>query len=364
MKVAFYSPIKPPDHPVPSGDRLMARLLIRALELGGAGVDVVSTVRSFRREPPQEGLAELRAEARAETARIAERWRRDGVPDLFVTYHPYYKAPDLIGPDLAHRFSIPYVTVEASYSRRRNESGWREMQAFVAESIEAAAVNVSMTERDREGLLGNFPALPSALLPPFLDVAPFVSLAPTPETGRLVTVAMMRPGDKFDSFRMLAEALALIDHAGWTLSIIGDGPARPEVEALFSGFDNERIAWLGQLDQDRIAEQLARANIYVWPGCGEAYGLAYLEAQAAGLPVVAQAISGVPAVVIDGRTGLLTPAGDISAYAAAMRGLLLDSGERLRLARGARDFVEGERSLPSASRRLMSIIREFTGLTV
>jgi glycosyltransferase involved in cell wall biosynthesis len=363
MKVAFYSPIKPPDHPVPSGDRLMARLLIRALELGGADVDIVSTLRSFRKEPPQDGLAALIGEADAELVRIADGWSQNGAPDLFVSYHPYYKAPDLIGPELAHRFSIPYVTVEASYSRRRNEGGWRAMQALVATSVESAAVNISMTERDREGLLGNFPTARSALLPPFLDVSPFVTRPAVPEHGRLITVAMMRPGDKFDSFRMLAQALALIGDTDWTLSIIGDGPARPEVEALFSGFDSARIAWLGQLDQADIAERLASAGIYVWPGCGEAYGLAYLEAQAAGLPVVAQAIAGVPDVVIDGRTGLLTPADDVSAYAVAIRRLVSDDGERQRLARGARSFVQGERSLPSASRRLMSIIREFTGLT-
>lgn len=364
MRIAFYSPIKPPDHPVPSGDRLMARLLIRALQLGGAEVEVVSTLRSFRKEPPVDALAGLAKEAEEERARIAVHWGRAGVPDLFVTYHPYYKAPDLIGPELAGRFSIPYVTVEASYSRRRNESGWSEMQAFVARAVEDAAVNVSMTERDREGLLNNFPAARSTLLAPFLDTAPFAGIRPAAERGRLITVAMMRPGDKLDSFRMLAEALALVGEGGWTLSIVGDGPARPEMEALFSGFDGDRIAWLGQMDQDQIAEQLGRAGIYVWPGCGEAYGLAYLEAQAAGLPVVAQATAGVPAVVMDGRTGLLTPEGDSMAYAAAIRRLLSDDGERQRLAIGARDFVGGERSLPSASRRLMSIIKEFTGLSV
>lgn len=132
MKIAFYSPIKPPGHPVPSGDRLMARLLIRALALGGAKVDVVSEFRSFRKQPPADGLAELKSEADAEMARIAAAWRRSGAPDLFVAYHPYYKAPDLVGPELARRFSIPYVTVEASYSRRRNAGGWGRCRSSCA----------------------------------------------------------------------------------------------------------------------------------------------------------------------------------------------------------------------------------------
>jgi glycosyltransferase involved in cell wall biosynthesis len=363
MKVAFYSPIKPPGHPVPSGDRLMARLLIQALELGGADVEVVSEFRSFRKAPPVDGLVELRAQAETELARIAAGWRRDGVPDLFFAYHPYYKAPDLVGPELSRKFAIPYVTVEASYSRRRNESGWRDMQAFVAGAVEAATINFSMTERDREGLLANFPAARTAILPPFLDAAPYLAHRPEPERGWLVTVAMMRPGDKLDSYSMLAAALADVKEAAWSLSVVGDGPARPEIEGLFASLPSERIVWHGQLGQGEIARLLARSSIYLWPGVGEAYGLAYLEAEAAGLPVIAQEIAGVPSVVIHGRTGILTPAGDVAAYAGAIRRLLSDEQERSRLARGARDFVRDERSLEAGSQRLMSLIHEFTGLT-
>lgn len=363
MKVAFYSPIKPPDHPVPSGDRLMARSLILALELGGASVDVVSDFRAFRKDPPQDGMAELKVGAESEITRIAEAWRQGSAPDLFLSYHPYYKAPDLIGPELARQLAIPYASVEASYSRRRDEGGWRQMQAFVGDAVEAAAVNISMTERDREGLLANFPAACTAILLPFLDAAPFLAHEPAPEPGRLVTVAMMRPGDKLDSYRMLAAALGEIRDIDWSLSVVGDGAARTEVEALFTGFERGRIVWHGQMEQSEIAHLLSRSSVYLWPGCGEAYGLAYLEAEAAGLPVIAQEIAGVPSVVMDGRTGILTPAGDIVAYAGAIRRLLRDEKERMRLAASARDFVRDERSLEAGSRRLMSIIHEFTGLT-
>jgi glycosyltransferase involved in cell wall biosynthesis len=363
MRIAFYSPIKPPGHPVPSGDRLMARLLIQALELGGAVVDVVSEFRSFRSEPPRDGLAALRAEAAVEEQRIAAAWQRDGAPDLFFTYHPYYKAPDLIGPPLAQRFSIPYLTAEASYSRRRDASGWQEMQAPMRVSVPQAAVNVSLTERDRDGLRGNFPEAKTTLLAPFLDASLYLERASAPRDGRLVTVAMMRPGDKMDSYRMLAAALATVETAPWTLSVIGDGPTRSEVEALFADFGPDRIEWHGQRDARDIAALLSRASLYVWPGCGEAYGLAYLEAQAAGLPVVAQAIAGVPAVVIDDRTGILTPPGDVDAYGQAIATLLADRDQRLRLARGARELVSRERSIEGGSRQLMSIIKAFTGLS-
>ena len=63
-------------------------------------------------------------------------------------------------------------------------------------------------------------------------------------------------------------------------------------------------------------------DLYLWPAINEAYGMAFLEAQAAGLPVVAGRTGGVPAVVADGVTGLLTPIGDAAAFAGAVARLL------------------------------------------
>ena len=64
MRVAFYAPLKPPDHPVPSGDRRMARLLIQALELAGHEVEVAARLRSWHGVPDgarQARIAELGA---------------------------------------------------------------------------------------------------------------------------------------------------------------------------------------------------------------------------------------------------------------------------------------------------------------
>ncbi len=66
-----------------------------------------------------------------EISRLSTLWASKGKPDLWFCYHPYYKAPDLIGPKLASAFAIPYVTAEASYSSRRNIGVWAETQASV-----------------------------------------------------------------------------------------------------------------------------------------------------------------------------------------------------------------------------------------
>jgi len=361
MKIAFHSPLKSPNHPVPSGDRLMARLLIAALERAGHQVAIASDLRTFMRAPSADMFAALKVEAETEIERISALWQRDRAPDLWFTYHLYYKAPDLLGPRLARAFNIPYVTAEASYSARRNIGIWTEAQAQVVEAIEQAAINICLTKRDRVGLADAMPAIRTAMLPPFLDASAFLALEPQPQPHRLIAVAMMRAGDKMDSFRMLAEALKLISDQPWALSIVGDGQLRVETEALFSGIDTNRIEWLGQKSQDEIATLLSQSSIYVWPGCGEAYGLAYLEAQAAGLPVVAQAIAGVPEVVLAGQTGVLTPPGDVSAYANAIRDLLVDTDKRARMSDMARQFVRDERSLDKAAAQLSALLNQYVG---
>ena len=207
MRIAFHAPLKPPDHPVPSGDRLMARLLMQAMRLAGHTVFLASQFRGYAASP--EDFSARRAEGEAEVARIAADWRAGDRPDLFFCYHTYYKAPDYLGPPLAEAFGIPYVTAEASYTRSRDAGPWAEAQAVVRHGLEQAALNLCFTERDREGLLGVVGMERLAMLPPFIDTSLFTSVALGSTPPRLVTVAMMRPGDKLDSYRMLAAALAL-----------------------------------------------------------------------------------------------------------------------------------------------------------
>ncbi len=339
----------------------MARLLIAALRHAGHEVAVASPLRSFSSAPDGEGRAAIEQAARAEVERLSALWQAGGAPDAWFCYHPYYKAPDLIGPELVRRFGLAYVTAEASYSQRRNQGLWADNQARLASGVERAAVNICLTRRDRDGLAAAIPGGRYALLQPFIDPAAFLAVDPRPEPQALVTVAMMRPGDKMESYRMLAAALGRLRHRSWTLAVIGDGALRGEVEALFSDIGGDRIAWHGERDTAGIAAVLGASAIYAWPGTGEAYGLAYLEAQAAGLPVVAQAVAGVPEVVRHDVTGLLTPPGDVAAYAAALDRLLADDVLRQDMARAARRFVVEDCAIDRAAPRLDEILRRHIG---
>lgn len=373
MKIAFYAPMKPPDSAHPSGDRTIGRLLIRALEAGGCDVRIASTLRTWSGLPDAALLAQFRVSATKEAeALIDDLSSRSWRPDVWFTYHAYYKAPDLIGPIVAARLAIPYVIVEASYSVRRAEGVWRAWSDAARAGIEKADAIFSFTARDRAGLADI--CKPERLH----DLAPFLALdglagntrsdaLPRAQgrSTRLVTVAMMREGAKLASYRILAGALKQIDHLDWQLDVIGDGDARGDVQEAFSGLPANRIRWLGMLQPNQIPEMLNEADVLVWPGIDEAFGMAYLEAQACGLPVAALATAGVPEVVADGETGLLAPTETpaetqretAGAYAAVLIRLIENRELRERMARNARARIAERHSLDVASRRLCESLR-------
>ncbi|MEZ5878826.1 MAG: glycosyltransferase [Tepidamorphaceae bacterium] len=176
-----------------------------------------------------------------------------------------------------------------------------------------------MTDTDRQGLaelLGEGRLMEM----PFIDASDFADAGKphSPDNGpiRFVTVAMMRARAKLDSYRLIADALSLCDDFDWALEIAGDGPERSSVEALFAPF-GARVTFAGELDRQGVVDAYARSDALLWPGFNEAYGLVYLEAQAAGLPVAALDRGPQHAVIRAGETGLLT-AEDPQAFAQAL----------------------------------------------
>ena len=349
MRIAFYAPLKSPDHPVPSGDRLMAGNLIAALKAAGHRVDLVSELRAYLPDAQDQlGYAALLQRAEAERQRIAALWQQEGLPDLWFCYHPYYKSPDLLGPDLCRQFALAWCSVEASLSARRNQGVWAETQQLVRAAVEHAAVNFTLTGRDHAGLRANAPGARLARLAPFIDLPP--PSVSAREDNLIACVAMMRGGDKWQSYQALAAALAgLPGDCDWRLAVAGDGEMMAAVQALFPP---ERVEWCGRLSAGRVRQLLSRAALYLWPGCGEAYGLAYLEAQAAGLPVVAWATAGVPEVVRDGDGGVLAAAGDIAGLTAAVARLLADPQLRRQMGQRAAARVRAEHGLAAVACRL------------
>jgi glycosyltransferase involved in cell wall biosynthesis len=126
---------------------------------------------------------------------------------------------------------------------------------------------------------------------------------------------------------------------------------------LNSGQEGERVRFAGIVPHAELPATYASADLYLWPAINEAYGMAFLEAQAAGLPVVAGRTGGVPAVVADGITGVLTPIGDAAAFAGATAALLDDPRARAQLGKAARARVNARHDERAAAQALAAALR-------
>jgi glycosyltransferase involved in cell wall biosynthesis len=373
MRIAFYAPLKPPDHPVASGDRAMARALIAALERGGHEVTLAAHFRSY-----DSGDARRQARLRQEGRKIAHRYLRKiergaEPPELWFTYHLYHKAPDWLGPLVSERLHIPYVVAEASYAPKQQGGRWDLGHRAVEEAIRKAALIFQPNPADAECVL---PLLESPermkLLTPFIDTAPF--RAPDHDESRaviggmlgleqatpwLVSVAMMRDDQKLLSYRVLADAMAKVTDPPWQLILAGRGPAEETVRKLFAQF-GERVRWAGVVAPDVLKQLYRAADLYLWPAVKEAFGVALIEAQAAGLPVIAGRSGGVSSVVADGETGLLAPEGDVAAFAEALRALLADPERRGAMGQAAMERAARELDIAGAAAMLDAELRKLT----
>lgn len=320
MRIGFYAPLKSPSHPTPSGDRTIARALMSALkELGE--VTLASELRSRDGAGDASEQARLIARAEQEIEQASARQL-----DVWVTYHNYYKAPDLVGPAVAEAKGIPYVIVEASRARKRLEGPWAEFARRSEAACDAAETILYMTDHDRIALERDAPVGQRLLhLKPFLDRASLPDPKEPVSKRSFLSVAMLRPGDKMQSFEATAAALRKLP-GDWTLTILGDGPARTEAKALFAPF-GARVRFLGAAPPREVNDHLRSASHLIWPGVNEAFGMVYLEAQAVGLRVVAEDRPGVREVV--GPTGALCPAGDPAAMARVIDAMPAETRETI-----------------------------------
>jgi glycosyltransferase involved in cell wall biosynthesis len=365
VKIAFYAPLKPPDHPVPSGDREIARGLLQALRLAGHDVALASRLRSFDARGDSSRQARLARIGSRIADRLVDQWRRADRPDLWFTYHLHHKAPDLVGPVVCRELDMPYVVTEASIAPRQRAGPWADGYARAVAAISGADSVVFLNPADvAEVRKARLPGAASAMLAPFIDAARW-TCSPPPRLSataprapvRVITVAMMREGAKLASYRALAGALARLREYDWALAIVGDGPARDQVAAAFAALAG-RVSFLGARTSRDVAALLAASDIFAWPAIDEAIGIVFLEAQACGLPVVGARTPGVAAVVADACTGLLPPPGDVACFADALRRLLLDKTLRLRMGAQGIAHVRARHDIPVAAARLDEILQD------
>ena len=276
MRIAFYAPLKSPLHPVPSGDRLLARVFVAALERAGHEVSLAARLRAYDLTGDERRQRRIARLGEALANRLIDRWRRDPdhAPDLWFSYHVYHKAPDWIGPAVSAALDIPYVIAEASVARKQQDGRWREGHAAAVAAIRQADDVICINPTDVPGVASVRRETRAAVqLPPFFDVDAFMAASSASpiadhlprDSPRLIAIAMMRHGNKLASYRALAAALSLVEHRRWHLVVVGDGDARDDVHAAFASFAPGRVHFAGTQPRAAIAGLLGTCDLFAWP---------------------------------------------------------------------------------------------------
>ncbi len=173
-------------------------------------------------------------------------------------------------------------------------------------------------------------ANPIEVIPNFVDLSAYTVRHACPD-GRFV-----RAGEKvllhisnfravkrvLDTVRILERVIREVPNT--VLLMVGEGPERSSAQALAKRLGLEdRVRFLGR--QDRVAEILTLADVFLLPSELESFGLSALEAKACGVPVVGSDAGGLPEVVRHAETGFLLPVGDIEGMAARTIEILKDA---------------------------------------
>lgn len=205
----------------------------------------------------------------------------------------------------------------------------------------ARAVTVMNADmRERAIALGANPDT-TYVMPMGAQVAQFADAAAGRATrkadGPVRLLAVGRLVEK-KGFHLLLEALATVDPTTWRLTIVGDGPERPTLEAAAAGLP---VEFVGQLTREALTRADAEADVAVFPSVRAASGdqdglpVALLEAMASGCAVVVSDLPGLDEAVEPGVSGLSVPSGDVAALRDALTTIIGDASLRATLGAGA-----------------------------
>jgi glycosyltransferase involved in cell wall biosynthesis len=254
----------------------------------------------------------------------------------------------LVAPPLAASYQVSVKGVIAE--ELRFERGAVRLSLWLQSLVERLnarrAARVHATSRyaaERIGRGYGLPARRLRVVPEPIDLAAWeaaLGAAParrlTSDPLRLLSVAHLYPRKSLDT---LVDALALVQ-SPIQAQVVGVGPCldawrlRAERRGLA-----DRVRFLGHVPFAQLVAEYRACDVFCLPSRQEGFGIVFLEAMAAGRPVLACAAAAVPEVVPDGVAGLLVPPADAVALAEALDRLAEDPSLRVRLADGGREHV-------------------------
>ncbi|MBN1285770.1 MAG: glycosyltransferase family 4 protein [Anaerolineae bacterium] len=289
-------------------------------------------------------------------ATLVKLWRllRRERPDVV---HTHTAKAGFVGRLAARLAGVPVVVHTFHGHVFRGYFGPAKTRFFIAlEQFGARLADriVTLTEGLKRELVGYgiAPAAKFAVIPLGLELAPLAALprhggalrrelgldASTPLVGAVGRLAPVKHLD------LLLDAAACIDvqklRSPLHIALAGDGECRPALEAQARALGIvERVHFLGWRDTRALPAVYGDLDVLVMSSHNEGMPVSIIEAMAAGVPVVATAVGGVPDLVTDGQTGALVPPDDAGALAGAVTRVLTEPAPAQRMADAARRDV-------------------------
>jgi len=208
---------------------------------------------------------------------------------------------------------------------------FRPVTTFAIESSDAVTAVSSHLREETFRLLGVKRDI--RVIPNFIDPQRYEERGRRDGPPTLIHISNFRPLKRAKDVVEIFKKVAARTDA--RMAFVGDGPDLSEVmyrveqEGL-----TDRVTYHGVVDE--VAPILMQAHLFLLPSESESFGLAALEAMAAGVPPIASRVGGLPEVVEDGVSGFLCPLGDVDAMAERCLELLGDRARLERFSRAAR----------------------------
>jgi len=271
---------------------------------------------------------------------------------------------DMDGYRIAGRTGRPHVASIKGViaDEMRFERGLAQLSMSIQAACEAQHVRradlVMTTSRYAAGRLQEFYGIRRSpvIVPELIDLAAWRELfrrnpaSPNPEEFTVLAVGRFYPRKRLD---ILLEAAARLrgEIPGLRVRIVGRGPEWNRLQVMWRRLGLETtVRWLGDLSQDELAREYRRCDVFCLPSVQEGFGIVFLEAMAAGKPIVAARAAAVPEVVED---GLLVEPESAAALAGGLGRLYQDAGLRGRLAEAGAKTV-AKYNTPAVTQQFLS----------
>lgn len=366
MRINFYTPFKPLDHSHPSGDLTIGRGLYDYLKKCGHQVYTAGSLRTrWIYWKPW-----LLLNALKERQRIMRQILQNK-PDMWLTYHTYYKAPDILGPGVCRKAKIPYLIFQGMYSTKRKKK-LRTLPGFVLNKIALCAAHHVFTNRleDLTNLERILPEHRLTYVKPGIYPSDFCFDSEARSELRrswnvenepvVLSAAMFRPDVKSEGLAWVIRACGRLVKKGMRLYLViaGDGKESDKLRKLAKDNLADRVRFVGKIPRTEMNRFYSAGDIFAFPGFNESLGMVFLEAQSCAIPVVAFSNGGIPEVVKDNETGFLEPLYDFDRFTQAIQTLLANRELRLTMGKAAESYIRQDHDLNKNYQKVEQVIEE------